>query len=109
MSQDEANKIAREAQRRWRGHRMLTIALPTAAALGAGAAIAVGSIPGGRWICGGGVIGRLIGGPMGTPRTPCARAIAGATIPASSAAPALTMVRRFGAFMIDRTPGERCC
>ncbi len=47
MSQQEANEIAREAQRRWRGRRMLQIALPTAAALGAGAAIAVGSIPGG--------------------------------------------------------------
>ncbi len=46
MSQHEANEIAREAQRRWRGRGMLKIALPTAAALGAGAAIAVGSIPG---------------------------------------------------------------
>lgn len=46
MSQQEANEIAREAQRRWRGRGMLKVALPTAAALGAGAAIAVGSIPG---------------------------------------------------------------
>jgi type VI secretion system Hcp family effector len=46
MSQHEANEIAREAQRRWRGRGMLKVALPTAAALGAGAAIAVGSIPG---------------------------------------------------------------
>src|SRR6204780_3523220 len=46
MSQHEANEIVREAQRRWRGRGMLKVALPTAAALGAGAAIAVGSIPG---------------------------------------------------------------
>jgi type VI secretion system secreted protein Hcp len=46
MSQDEANQIARDAQRLRRSRRALKVALPTAAALGAGAAIAVGSIPG---------------------------------------------------------------
>jgi type VI secretion system secreted protein Hcp len=47
MSQDEANQIARDAQRLRRSRRAMKLALPTAAALGAGAAIAVGSIPGG--------------------------------------------------------------
>jgi type VI secretion system Hcp family effector len=46
MSQEEANQIACETQRLRRSRRMLKLALPTAAALGAGAAIAVGSIPG---------------------------------------------------------------
>jgi type VI secretion system secreted protein Hcp len=46
MSQEEANQIVRETQRLRRSRRALKLALPTAAALGAGAAIAVGSIPG---------------------------------------------------------------
>jgi type VI secretion system secreted protein Hcp len=46
MSQHEANEIARETQRMWRSRRALKYALPTAAALGAGAAIAVAAIPG---------------------------------------------------------------
>jgi len=46
MSQDEANRIAREAQRKRRLSGALKLALPTAAALGAGAAIAVAAIPG---------------------------------------------------------------
>lgn len=46
MSQREANEIARETHRRLRLSGAMKIALPTAAALGAGAAIAVGSIPG---------------------------------------------------------------
>jgi type VI secretion system secreted protein Hcp len=46
MSQHEANQIARETQRMWRSRRALKFALPTAAALGAGAAIAVAAIPG---------------------------------------------------------------
>lgn len=46
MSREEANQIVRETQRLRRSRRALKIALPTAAALGAGAAIAVGSIPG---------------------------------------------------------------
>jgi type VI protein secretion system component Hcp len=46
MSQEEANQIAREAQRRRRLAGALKLALPTAAALGAGAAIAVAAIPG---------------------------------------------------------------
>jgi type VI secretion system secreted protein Hcp len=44
MSDDEANRIARKAQR-LNLSRGAKIALPTAAALGAGAAIAIGSIP----------------------------------------------------------------
>ncbi len=47
MSQHDASETATHAaRRRWHGRGMLKIALPTAAALGAGAAIAVGSIPG---------------------------------------------------------------
>ena len=48
MSQDEAGRIARatERLRRTRGG-VMKVALPTAAALGAGAAVALGSIPGG--------------------------------------------------------------
>jgi type VI secretion system secreted protein Hcp len=46
MSQDEANQIVREAQRKRRLSGALKLALPTAAALGAGAAIAVAAIPG---------------------------------------------------------------
>lgn len=46
MSQHEANEIARETQRMWRSRRALKYALPTVAALGAGAAIAVAAIPG---------------------------------------------------------------
>jgi type VI secretion system secreted protein Hcp len=46
MSQDEANRIARDEQRKRRLSRALRLALPTAAALGAGAAIAVAAIPG---------------------------------------------------------------
>lgn len=47
MSQEEANEIVRETQRLARSRRALKYALPTAAALGAGAAIAVAAIPGG--------------------------------------------------------------
>ena len=47
MSQDEANRIATSAQRSWRSRRVFRVALPTAAALGAGAAVAVATIPGG--------------------------------------------------------------
>ena len=47
MSADEASRIARAVQRMKHSKRVLQIALPTAAALGAGAAVAVGSIPGG--------------------------------------------------------------
>jgi type VI secretion system secreted protein Hcp len=46
MSQAEANEIVRETQRLRRTRRALKLGLPTAAALGAGAAIAVASIPG---------------------------------------------------------------
>jgi type VI secretion system secreted protein Hcp len=46
MSQQEANQIAQETQRMLRSRRVLKLALPTAAALGAGAAIAVAAIPG---------------------------------------------------------------
>ena len=46
MSQEEANEIVRETQRLRRTRRALKLGLPTAAALGAGAAIAVGAIPG---------------------------------------------------------------
>jgi type VI secretion system secreted protein Hcp len=48
MSREEANRIARAVERARRTRRAgLKVALPTAAALGAGAAIAIGSIPGG--------------------------------------------------------------
>jgi type VI secretion system secreted protein Hcp len=46
MSKQEANQIAQETQRMWRSRRALKLALPTVAALGAGAAIAVAAIPG---------------------------------------------------------------
>jgi type VI secretion system secreted protein Hcp len=48
MSAEEASRIARAVQRMKHSKRALQIALPTAAALGAGAAVAVGSIPGGE-------------------------------------------------------------
>jgi type VI secretion system secreted protein Hcp len=47
MSQQEANRIVRAAQRMRRSRGLLKVALPTAAALGAGAAVATGAIPGG--------------------------------------------------------------
>lgn len=47
MSAEEATRIARAVQRMKRSRRALKIAVPTAAALGAGAAIATGAIPGG--------------------------------------------------------------
>jgi type VI secretion system secreted protein Hcp len=47
MSAEEASRIAQAVQRMRHSRRALQIALPTAAALGAGAAVAVGSIPGG--------------------------------------------------------------
>jgi type VI secretion system secreted protein Hcp len=47
MSQEEANEIVRETQRLRRSRRALKLGLPTAAALGAGAALAVAAIPGG--------------------------------------------------------------
>ncbi|HEV3094742.1 MAG TPA: type VI secretion system tube protein TssD [Solirubrobacteraceae bacterium] len=46
MSAEEASRIARAVQRMRNAKRGLQIALPTAAALGAGAAIAAGAIPG---------------------------------------------------------------
>ncbi len=46
MSAEEASRIARAVQRMRHSKRAVQIALPTAAALGAGAAIAAGSIPG---------------------------------------------------------------
>jgi len=45
MSAEEANRIVRAAHRVRHARGLLKIALPTAAALGAGAAIAVGAIP----------------------------------------------------------------
>lgn len=48
MSREEANRIVRAVERARRSRRAaLKVALPTAAALGAGAAIAIGSIPSG--------------------------------------------------------------
>jgi type VI secretion system secreted protein Hcp len=47
MSAEEASRIAQAVQRMRNAKRGLQIALPTAAVLGAGAAVAVGSIPGG--------------------------------------------------------------
>lgn len=47
MSAEEANRIVQAVQRMRHSRRALQIALPTAAALGAGAAVAVGSIPSG--------------------------------------------------------------
>lgn len=48
MSREEANRIVRAAERARRmRHAGLKLALPTAAALGAGAAFAIGAIPGG--------------------------------------------------------------
>jgi type VI secretion system secreted protein Hcp len=48
MSQEEANRIARAVQRMRSARRPgMKVALPTVAALGAGAAVAIGSIPGG--------------------------------------------------------------
>src|SRR6185312_13259552 len=46
MSAEEASRIARAVQRMKDSKRAVQIALPTAAALGAGAAIAAGAIPG---------------------------------------------------------------
>jgi|SRR5215831_1839920 len=46
MSAEEASRIARAVQRVKNSKRVLQVALPTAAALGAGAAIAAGAIPG---------------------------------------------------------------
>ncbi|MGA9286620.1 MAG: type VI secretion system tube protein Hcp [Solirubrobacteraceae bacterium] len=46
MSAEEASRIARAVQRMKHSKRAVRIALPTAAALGAGAAIAAGAIPG---------------------------------------------------------------
>jgi type VI secretion system secreted protein Hcp len=46
MSHEEANEIVRETQRLRRTRRALKLGLPTAAALGAGAALAVAAIPG---------------------------------------------------------------
>ena len=48
MSREEANRIVRAVERARRSRRAaLKVAIPTAAALGAGAAIAIGSIPSG--------------------------------------------------------------
>jgi type VI secretion system secreted protein Hcp len=52
MSAEEASRIAQAVQRLRNSKRGLQIALPTAAALGAGAAVAVGSIGGGGTITG---------------------------------------------------------
>lgn len=71
MSAEEASRIARAVQRIRNSKRALQIALPTAAALGAGAAVAVGSIPGGDGTitgCYAGTTGAVIewpGGPNG--------------------------------------------
>jgi type VI secretion system secreted protein Hcp len=46
LSQREANQIVQAAQRLRRSRHLLKTALPTAAALGAGAAVAIGAIPG---------------------------------------------------------------
>ena len=46
MSQEEASRIARAAHRARRSRAVAKVALPTAAALGAGAAVAIGSIGG---------------------------------------------------------------
>jgi type VI secretion system secreted protein Hcp len=46
MSAEEASRIARAVQRVRNSKRALQVALPTAAALGAGAAIAAGAVPG---------------------------------------------------------------
>jgi type VI secretion system secreted protein Hcp len=48
MSQEEASRIARAAHRARRSRAVAKVALPTAAALGAGAAVAIGSIGGGN-------------------------------------------------------------
>jgi type VI secretion system secreted protein Hcp len=64
MSQEEANEIVREAQRLRRTRRALKLGLPTAAALGAGAALAVGAIPGS-----GGVITGCYAGTTGATLT----------------------------------------
>jgi type VI secretion system secreted protein Hcp len=48
MSAEEASRIAQAVQRMRNSKRALQIALPTAAALGAGAAVAVGSVVGGN-------------------------------------------------------------
>jgi type VI secretion system secreted protein Hcp len=60
MSAEEASRIAQAVQRMRNSKRALQIALPTAAALGAGAAVAVGSIPGGD-----GTITGCYAGPKG--------------------------------------------
>jgi type VI secretion system secreted protein Hcp len=62
MSQDEANRIAQDAQRQWRSRRMLKFALPTVAALGAGAAVAVATIPSGDGTITGCYLTNTIGG-----------------------------------------------
>jgi type VI secretion system secreted protein Hcp len=61
MSREEASRIARAAERVRRSSRALKFAIPTAAALGAGAAVAVGSIPGSN-----GTITGCYAGPDGT-------------------------------------------
>jgi type VI secretion system secreted protein Hcp len=60
MSAEEASRIAQAVQRMRNSKRALQIALPTAAALGAGAAVAVGSIGGN-----GSVITGCYAGPKG--------------------------------------------
>jgi type VI secretion system secreted protein Hcp len=64
MSAEEASRIARAVQRLKNVKRGMQIALPTAAALGAGAAVAVGSIPGGD-----GTITGCYAGPNGASLT----------------------------------------
>ncbi len=60
MSAEEASRIARAVQRVKSAKRGMQIALPTAAALGAGAAVAVGSVVGGD-----GTITGCYAGPQG--------------------------------------------
>ncbi|HEX4837885.1 MAG TPA: type VI secretion system tube protein Hcp [Solirubrobacteraceae bacterium] len=70
MSAEEASRIAQAVQRMRNSKRALQIALPTTAALGAGAAVAVGSIPGGDGTimgCYAGPSGLTINGVAGGP------------------------------------------
>ncbi len=65
MSREEANRIARAVERARRSRRAaLKVAIPTVAALGAGAAIAIGSIPSND----GTITGCYVTSPTGTQR-----------------------------------------
>jgi type VI secretion system secreted protein Hcp len=70
MSREEANRIVQAAQQMLRARKAVKIALPTAAALGAGAAIAVGSTTGGGGVitgCYAGTTGAGVGRPLDGP------------------------------------------